>query len=79
MDHSKCEQLEELIHDFRDVFPMGKHDLGRTDQVHHRINTEGAAPIRQSPNRVPIHRQHEVGRLIDEMQREAVSQPSKLP
>ncbi len=79
MDHSQRERLEELIHDFRDVFCTGKHDLGRIDEVYHRINTEGAALVRQSPRRVPIHRRHDVGRLIEDMQREAVIQPSKSP
>ncbi len=79
LDTSQLQQLQELIGEFRDVFSTGKHDLGRTHQVHHRINTGDASPIRQGPRRVPIHYREEVGRLIEEMQTQKVIQPSQSP
>ena len=41
-------QLSDLLLEFSDVFTEGSHDLGQTDLVKHRINKDGAAPIRQT-------------------------------
>lgn len=46
MDQRQKESLEQLIHDFADVFSTDKHDLGCTDQIYHSINTGDQVPIK---------------------------------
>ena len=40
-------QLWELLKTYADVFSCGKHDMGRTTLVSHRIDTGDAQPVRQ--------------------------------
>jgi hypothetical protein len=54
-------------------------DLGRTDKLQHRINTGDAHPIRQSVCRVPLHRQEEVRKLLNQMLEKGVIEPSTSP
>ena len=37
--------LDELVHDFAEVFPTGKQDLGCTDRIYHKINTGDPIPL----------------------------------
>ena len=47
----ESKQLYDLLLEFADVLSESPHDLGRTDLVKHQINTNGANPIRQPPQR----------------------------
>ena len=42
-------ELRLLLLENSDLFSKGSDDLGRTDMVHHQINTGKSAPIRQPP------------------------------
>ena len=42
-------ELRLLLLENADLFSKGSDDLGRTDMVHHQINTGKSAPIRQPP------------------------------
>ena len=57
MDQLQWRALDELVHDFAEVFPTVKQDLGCTDRIYHKINTGDATPIRQAPHCLPIHYQ----------------------
>ena len=46
LTNEESKQLHDLLLRFADVFSEGPHDLGQTDLVKHRINTEGSTPIR---------------------------------
>ena len=71
--------IDELISDFGDVFSTNKHDIGRTRQIYHKINTGDTAPIRLGPRRVPIHFRQEISGLLDDMQRQDIIEPSISP
>ena len=73
---SQLQELEALVSDFRDTCSTGRQDLGRTNVTYHQIDTRDAAPIKQAPRRLPIHRRQEVEHLINEMQEQGVIQPS---
>ena len=75
----EAEQLLDLLLEFSDVFSEGSHDLGRTDMVKHQINTNGAAPIRQSPRRLPLAKREAATKAIDEMSKQGVIEPSASP
>ena len=79
MSPSQRAAIEELICEFGNVFSTSKHDIGRTDQIHHKINTGNNAPIRLGPCRVPIHFRQEIAGLLDDMQRQDIIEPSVSP
>ena len=79
MDDALKQELEDLLHDFNGIFSTGRHDLGRTNQVYHKINTGDAPPIKLTPRRLPFHQRHEVKKLVDEMEKQGVIQPSQSP
>ena len=79
MDAVQKRELQELVSEFADVFSTGKHDLGRTDRVYHKIDTGDTTPIKQSPRRLPIHQRREVKQLVEEMEQGNVIQPSQSP
>ena len=51
-DHEK-ERLHALLTQHRSLFAFGPEDLGRTNMTEHRIDTQGAHPIRQQSRRQP--------------------------
>ena len=72
-------QICKLLCEFSDVFSKGPQDLGRTDVIQHRINTQDAVPIRQPPRRLPLAKQQEATPAIEEMRRDGVIEPSVSP
>ena len=79
LDASQLQELEALVSNFQDTFSTGRQDLGQTNVTYHQIDTGDAAPIKQAPRRLPIHRRKEVEHLINEMQEQGVIQPSQSP
>jgi hypothetical protein len=69
----------QLLLSYADVMACSTSDLGRTDKLQHRINTGDAHPIRQSVCRVPLHRQEEVRKLLNQMLEKGVIEPSTSP
>ena len=74
----KC-ALVELLDEFSDIFSTGPDDIGRTDQVLHKIDTGDASPIRERPRRLPHHRQKEVESHLEKMNTQGIIQPSTSP
>ena len=72
-------QLHSLLCDFANLFSSGDHDLGHTDQVHHRINTGDATPIRQPARRLPPAKMTEAMKAIGEMHEGGIIEPSSSP
>ena len=60
-------KLKELLQKHEAIFANPKQDTGLTDLVEHRINTREAAPIKQSPHRLPIHQRQEEKEQIADM------------
>ena len=75
----EAKQLFNLLLEFADVFSEGPHDLGRTDLVKHKIDTEGAAPIQQQPRRLPFAKQAEAEKAVNEMYEQAIIEPVPSP
>ena len=72
-------QVRNLLCEFSDVFSQGSHDLGRNDSVQHRIDTGDAPPIRQPPRRLPLSKQQDASKAIEDMATEGVIEPSSSP
>ena len=75
----QVEALNGLVSDFSSVFSSGKSDLGRTDKIYHQINTGEAAPICQTPRRLPFHSRQQVAEMLEEMERQGVIESSSSP
>ena len=54
------EKLRALLYKFSDVISVDDSNLSQTTLVQHEINTGYAAPIRQSPRRLPFHQRQAV-------------------
>ncbi|VDP96129.1 unnamed protein product [Echinostoma caproni] len=71
--------VKRLINRFWDVFAWDGTRLGRSNLFKHRIDTQGAPPIRQAPRRVPVQSREELRKIITDMLREGVVKPSQSP
>ena len=72
-------QVYNLLCELADVFSQGPHDLGRTDLVQHCINTRDASPIRQPPRRLPLTKQQDAAKAVEDMEKEGVIETSCSP
>jgi len=68
--HSKQqEQLYAVLLNYAEVFADDSGDLGKTDKLHHAINTGNALPIWQPARRIPAAQREEVQKLLKEMEK----------
>ena len=59
--------MKEMLVKYQTLFSESSTDIGRTSLVTHRIDTQGAKPIKQRPRRVPLAKQQIVKDSIQEM------------
>jgi len=71
--------VEELIRRYQDVFEIQDGVKGKTDFVQHRIDTGNATPIRQVARRLPLAKKQEAKKIIEEMAKDGVIEPSSSP
>ena len=71
--------LRDLVSEFQDVFAEGVMQYGAARVPPHKINTKGHEAIRQAPRRLAPIKRPIVDKLIDEMQRAGVIEPSESP
>eukprot|EP00731_Ephydatia_muelleri_P006361 Em0003g609a len=64
---------------YEDVLADKDEELGRTAVVQHSIVMGDAPPIKQPSRPIPVARQHEVRKLLDEILQKDVIQPSASP
>ena len=76
-DQSK--HVYSLLRRYAHVFSSGPQDMGRTDLIKHKIDTQGAAPIRQPPRRLPLARREEAQQAVADMLNQGVIEPSTSP
>lgn len=79
LEPSQKQQLYELLKRFESVFASDILDMGRTNKVKHHIDVGGHAPIRQPPRRLPMGQAEEAERMVQEMYRQGVIEPSASP
>ena len=76
---SEVKQLQNLIHEFSDIFALDDSELGCTDIVHHVINTGDFPPTKQQPYRTPAVYRHKIANTIADMEKQGVICPSSSP
>ena len=72
-------QLYAVLLEHADLFATGPDDFGRTGKIKHGINTGDTAPVRQQVRRIPPVRREEARKLLSEMLKKDVIQPSSSP
>ena len=71
--------LLELLMDFADIIAATPEDLGRTNKLHHQIDTGNANPIRQPLRHIPPTKRKETQKLLQEMLGKDIIQTSSSP
>ncbi|UYV83328.1 hypothetical protein LAZ67_23000576, partial [Cordylochernes scorpioides] len=74
--YTEKEQLKQVLERYEDLFSSG---LGRSNLAKHRIDTEGAKPIKHKPYRVSAKEREIIKEQIDEMLRDGIIRPSSSP
>ncbi|BHF75897.1 hypothetical protein SprV_0501899500 [Sparganum proliferum] len=72
-------RLRKLLLSFPGLFAWSTDTIGRTRKVQHVINTVDAKPIWQPPRRIPVRFRAEVDKIIDELLKANIIQPSSSP
>ena len=72
-------KAEKFLKGYSTIFAQSGEIPGRTNLIKHRINTGECSPIRQRPRRLPLAKREEVEKLIDDMRKEDVIEPSHSP
>jgi transposase InsO family protein len=72
-------RLEQILHDFNDVFSKSKFDIGVARNTKHNIDTGDAPPISSNPRRVPIGIEEKVDQLVDQLLDHEIIRPSCSP
>ena len=79
LNNNQKEQLKTFLVINQSVFSKDKLDIGRTDLVMHKIDTQGSMPIRQKPRRIPFAQRNELKDHIDKMLKQDLIEPSESP
>ncbi|XP_049316980.1 uncharacterized protein LOC125779752 [Bactrocera dorsalis] len=72
-------KAEKLLEKYASIFANEGNNTGRTGIVKHRINTGDAKPIRQAPRRVPLAKREDANKIIEDMHKNGVIEPSISP
>ena len=78
-DSGELGGLKALVAEYRDIFALTNDELGCTDVVQHRIDTEEHTPIKQYPRRTPFVQRTKIAKLVADMEKKGVISPSKSP
>ena len=73
------DSLRALLNEYRDIFAVTPEELGRTNLVHHHIDTGNHPPLRSRPYRVPHAQKETIENHINDMLSRDVIQPSASP
>lgn len=71
--------VDRLLKNYAFLFARSDNDLGRTNRVKHKIYTGDARLIKQPPRRLPVHMREEADKLVEDMLRRNVIEPSSSP
>ncbi|KFD47731.1 hypothetical protein M513_11409 [Trichuris suis] len=80
LDERQISMLFGVLWNYRNVFAVGKRDLGRTKVLRHKITlTEGARPVRQPLRRLCPKDRKEVSALLRNLIDDKLIEPSESP
>ena len=64
---------------YQHVFSAGPDDLGKTELVKHKIDTGDNSPIKMAPRRIPLAKQADATRCLQEMKEQGIIKASNSP
>ena len=73
------DQLRSMLTKYSSVLSRDELDLGWTDLVKHRIDTEGAQPFRQQMRRYPPAQLEIIDKHLEDMMQQGVIEPAASP
>eukprot|EP00731_Ephydatia_muelleri_P025917 Em0018g17a len=79
LNRMEQEQLYHLLMAYHDIFSISQEELGHTGRVQHEIHTGNSSPIRQHARRIPSGQREEARKLVQEMLKRDIIQPSSSP
>lgn len=71
--------MRQILNENQNIFSKNSSDIGRTSLVTHKIDTQGATPIKQRPMRVPLAKQEIVKNSVKDMLDAGIIEPSNGP
>ena len=79
LNNEQKQKVANLLGRFKDSFSRDEWDLGLTHLTAHAIKTEGAAPVKQPPRRVPMAYAEEEKKAIEDLKAKGVIRESSSP
>ena len=79
MGFEESQKVANLLNRFQDCFSKDEWDLGLTHLAEHKTKTENAAPVKQSPRRVPLAYADNEKAAIEELKAKRVIRESISP
>ena len=79
LDEEQKIRVAQMLNKFQDSFSRDEWDLGLTHLAAHAIKTEGAAPVKQPPRRVPMAYAEEEKKAIEDLKAKGVIRDSTSP
>ena len=79
LNDEQKQKVANLLARFKDSFSRDEWDLGLTHLTAHAIKTEGAAPVKQPPRRVPMAYAEEEKKAIEDLKAKGVIRESSSP
>eukprot|EP00731_Ephydatia_muelleri_P015777 Em0009g201a len=79
LSKEEMEMLYHVLMAYADVFAESNDELGRTNMVKQSVDTGNNPPIRQQFRRMPPFRREQARKLIEDMLKREIVQPSSSP
>ena len=71
--------IQELVRHFHSVFAVTSKEMSVTSTVEHRIDVQGAPPIRMSPYRTDAVKRQKIKEMVQQMEEEGLIRKSRSP
>ena len=79
LDSAQRSELAKLLRRFRNTFVKSSIEMGVTSVAEHKIVTGDAAPVKDRPRRIPLHKRPLIEKYVKDMLEVGVIQPSESP
>ena len=73
------QKLQQLVHEYKDVFFETEGKIGRTSRVKHEIDVQGHAPIKVPPRRPPLAQREVIEKEVEKMLTADIIEESESP
>ena len=71
--------LTHLLRQFKDIISTGSHDLGKTSNIEHNIDTGDQPAVRSGLRRISFHEREQVNAEVNKMLKNGIIERSDSP